>query len=52
MKFKFQKHEEYYDLLGFPYFDSNISCKEGLYYFQLYKDYKGNIKKYNYSPKC
>jgi len=35
MKFKFQKHEEYYDLLRFPYFDSNISFREGLYYFTL-----------------
>ena len=32
-----------------PYFRKT---KEGLYYFQLYKDYKGSIKKYNYLPKC
>lgn len=32
-----------------PYFKKT---KEGLYYFQLYKDYKGNVKRYNYLPKC
>lgn len=32
-----------------PYFRKT---KEGFYYFQLHKDYKGNIKKYNYLPNC
>lgn len=36
-KFKFQKHTpnfyEYYHLLGFPYFDSEITKQDGIYYF-------------------